>query len=210
MEQNSWNPWSSKTPKIMDHYTAAQFLRSINKKYIKIRIKALERSEKYSPEYLKSKNQRHINQLKLIIDQYGWPNEELFGKKCMEGAWQIAQHSHDLKFQEFCLQMLSNVQSIPGKQHYAYLSDLLAVKQGKPQYFGTQIDTKGKLYPIQGYATDPTNLAETELQLEVINQRRNSIGFLSLQDEQAKLFQFIMMQQLFTESHEPHSAESAQ
>lgn len=210
MEQNSWTPWNLNTPNIMEHYTATQFLRSINKKYKKIRIGALERSEKYTPEYFKSKNQRYTSQLKQIIGQYGWPTENLFDKKCITGAWLIAQHSNDLKFQESCLQMLANLQSFLGKQHYAYLSDLVAVKQGKQQYFGTQFDAKGKLYPIQGYTPNRANLAETELQLEVINQRRTAVGFLSLQDEQAKLFQFIMMQHLFTESHEPHSAESAQ
>lgn len=222
MEEKSWTPWDTSKPSIMEDYLAAQVARAahinqapqiltkVSKKYKKIRIGALEGSQKYTKEYLESTNKKYESFLKQIIEIYGWPTEEKFDEQCAEGAWLIAQHAENVEFQQECLQELSKAETISALQHHAYLLDLIQVKQGQPQHFGTQTDLTGNPYPIQGYTPNPANLAETELQLEMVNKRRESVGFLSLQDEQAKLSQFILMQKLLTDSHEPQPSESAQ
>lgn len=208
----SWTPWDTSTPTIMEHYKSARMLSRVAKKYEKIRVGAFESPEKYTKEYLHSTNVKYIIALKLIKKMHGWPNEETFNEECALGASLIAQHAdHDLEFQQECLQDLAQLTSSSGLQYHAYLLDLIQVKKGQPQHFGTQIDPHGKLYPILGFIPNPANLAETELQLEMVNKRRESVGFLSLQDEQAKLSQFFMMQQLLTsDGHAPQTAESAQ
>lgn len=203
----AWTLWDTSTPTIMEDYKTALILSKVPKKYEKIRVGALERSEKYTQRYLVSTNIKLVEALKVIKKKHGWPTEEKFGQECAEGAWLIAQHAdHNPEFQQECLQELAKLKTTAGLQQYAYLLDRMLVNKGEPQHFGTMNDPHGKLYPIQGYTPNPANLAETELQLEVVNSRRESVGFLSLQDEQAKLPQFILMQKLLTDSHEPQSA----
>ena len=177
MEPNSWTPWNCQATLVIEDYAAAQFLESVTDKYKKMYTQMRADNPKYTAEYVQGVNLKHTNQLKLIIARFGWPTELTFNKKCAEGALHVAQRSADVRFQNACLQKLAQLQTVLGKQQYAYLLDLIAVKQGKPQYFGTQVDRTGKLYPIQGYNPNPENLAETELQLEVINQRRLALGF---------------------------------
>lgn len=207
----SWNTWASDTPTIMDHYISVRILNRVKETYDEIRHGAFEKPEHYTKEFLHLTNVRYVNSLKLIKKKFGWPTEEKFGQECALGASLIAQHAvHDPEFQQECLQELAQLTSRSELQYYAYLLDLIQVQKGKPQHFGTQMDPQGKLYPIQGYTPNPANLAETELQLEVVNNRRESVGFLSLQDAQAKLSQFIMHQQPITEAHVPQPTESAQ
>ena len=77
--------------------------------------------------------------------RWNWPTYNLVGEDGEDGedaAWAIAQHSdYDLAFQQRALKLLRAAvaagQASPG--NLAYLEDRVAVAQGKPQSYGTQI-----------------------------------------------------------------------
>ncbi|HEX5594737.1 MAG TPA: DUF6624 domain-containing protein [Micromonosporaceae bacterium] len=82
------------------------------------------------------------DRLKEIIEQYGWPTIDLVGKDGEDAAWAIAQHSDfDPAFQQKALELLrdavANGRASPG--NLAYLEDRVAVANGQPQVYGTQI-----------------------------------------------------------------------
>ena len=83
-----------------------------------------------------------IERLKEIIDEHGWPTLDLVGKEGEDAAWLIAQHADlDPKFQQQALELLRDAveagQASPG--NLAYLEDRVAVANGLPQMYGTQI-----------------------------------------------------------------------
>jgi hypothetical protein len=88
-----------------------------------------------------------IARLKEIIDEHGWPTYDLVGEKGEEAAWVIAQHADlDLEFQQQALELLREAvadgQASPG--NLAYLEDRVAVAQGEPQTYGTQVGCRRK------------------------------------------------------------------
>jgi len=83
-----------------------------------------------------------IARLKEIIDEHGWPTTDLVGKEGEDAAWLIAQHADlDPDFQQQALELLraavADGQASPG--NLAYLEDRVAVANGEPQTYGTQI-----------------------------------------------------------------------
>lgn len=83
-----------------------------------------------------------VERLQEIIAVYGWPTYDLVGRRGEDAAWLIAQHA-DLQpaFQERALGLLRRAvedgQASPG--NLAYLEDRVAVANGQPQTYGTQI-----------------------------------------------------------------------
>jgi hypothetical protein len=80
--------------------------------------------------------------MKEIIEEHGWPTYDLVGKKGEEAAWVLAQHADlDPEFQQQALELLraavAEGQASPG--NLAYLEDRVAVAQGQPQQYGTQM-----------------------------------------------------------------------
>ena len=87
-------------------------------------------------------DEARTERLKQIVDRHGWPTYDLVGEDGEDAAWAIAQHSdYDLAFQQRALKLLRAAvaagQASPG--NLAYLEDRVAVAQGKPQSYGTQI-----------------------------------------------------------------------
>lgn len=105
--------------------------------------------------------------LKEIIDEYGWPTRDMIGKDGVWMAWAIVQHSHDLEFQKYCLELLQNnlgsYKSEP--ELYAELYDRICRNTDREQKFGQAIIEENgikKFYPIE---------KESE-----VDDRRKSIG----------------------------------
>jgi hypothetical protein len=101
--------------------------------------------------------------LREIIDEHGWPTYDLVGEEAADAAWLIAQHSDlDPGFQAEALELLREAvaedQASPG--NLAYLEDRVAVADGEPQRYGTQVGCGPKgpkpSTPIQ----DPDRLGE--------------------------------------------------
>lgn len=119
---------------------------------------------------------QNANRLQAIIDQIGLPTADLVGEEAYEASWLIIQHAISLPlFMKHCLSLLS-IAVHKGKAssvHLAYLTDRILTLEGKPQQYGTQFDwdEDGELSPI---AYD---------HLELVNQRRLSIGMSTLEDQ---------------------------
>ncbi len=98
-----------------------------------------------------------------IFDEYGWPGHDLVGEEGSTAAWVIAQHSDlDLAFQERALELLTEAvaedDASPGD--LAYLSDRVAVAQGEPQTYGTQIRCEQKKPVPPTPIADPATVDE--------------------------------------------------
>lgn len=114
--------------------------------------------------------------LENIIDMIGYPVADKVGKEANEAAWLVIQHSIGRpKFMRKCARLLEN--EVKNKnadpQHFAYLSDRIAVLEGKPQLYGTQFDwdSSGLLNP------------DRFDDVSKVNERRKSIGLNNVQDQ---------------------------
>ena len=86
-------------------------------------------------------HERNAARLSQILDQHGWPNEQLVGPDGAYAAWLIVQHAiGEPPLQRRALALLekeSLAQKVPLWQP-AYLSDRIALYEGRPQKYGTQ------------------------------------------------------------------------
>lgn len=92
---------------------------------------------------IKKMDESHHKWLRNFIEKYGYPNNQLVGKRGMHAFWLLIQHQdNDLKLQESCL---VNCNFTPKDK--AYLTDRVLVAQGKKQIYGTQFyrNAKGQL-----------------------------------------------------------------
>jgi hypothetical protein len=83
--------------------------------------------------------------LRAIMEEHGWPDEELVGAEGAEGAWLVAQHSiAEPNFMRHCRTLVDDASSIGlvPRWQFAYLDDRICVFEGKAQRFGTQFDLK--------------------------------------------------------------------
>jgi hypothetical protein len=113
---------------------------------------------------------RNAARLRALINEHGWPAEDLAGKDGAEAAWLIAQHAvGEPQFQRDALRWIRACAGdgrIPA-WHGAFLEDRIAMHEGRPQRFGTQwMDD-----PRDGRVR-PWKLAE----LERVDQLRGSVG----------------------------------
>jgi len=116
-----------------------------------------------------------------IIDRIGYPTIDKVGAEANEAAWLVIQHAIGKPaFMKKCLILLKdavNNRKANPKQ-LAYLSDRIAVFEGKPQLYGTQFDwTKDGVL-------GPNHFDD----LSKVNQRRQSIGLITL-EEQTEIIQ---------------------
>jgi hypothetical protein len=117
---------------------------------------------------------KNAARLTELIDQYGWPAEEIAGTDGAEAAWLIAQHAiGEPELQRRALERLRNCAAkgrVPA-WHAAYLEDRVAMHEGRPQRFGTQwLDD-----PRDGRIR-PWSLADPER----VNELRASVGLPEL------------------------------
>ena len=110
----------------------------------------------------------NARRLKILLKRCGWPLTSKYGKEASADAWLLVQHAdHDREFQRHALVLLGRAVSIGEARggDLAYLSDRLAVTEGRPQLYGTQFtgfeDCKLVLAPIDSR--------------EAVNARRRAI-----------------------------------
>ena len=129
----------------------------------------------YNEEMEKLHN-RNAEILNDIIDGIGYPTIDTVGKKASDAAWLVIQHSIGKPdFMKKCAKLLENIENKNESEtkKIAYLTDRIAVFEGKPQLYGTQFDwnENGELSP---YLVD--DIAKVE-------QRRKSIGLNTLAEQ---------------------------
>jgi len=122
---------------------------------------------------LHTKNAGLLNE---IIDSIGYPTIDKVGKEASEAAWLVIQHSiGQPQFMKKCAKLLEKTihKNKANPKNLAYLSDRIAVFEGKPQRYGTQFDwdENGEMSPQ--HFDDLTK----------VNQRRKSIGLNSLEEQ---------------------------
>lgn len=134
-------------------------------------------NEGYNEEManLHNKNAAILNE---IINTIGYPTIDKVGKEASEAAWLVIQHSiGQPAFMRKCARLLE--QAVKEKRanpiNLAYLTDRIAVYEGKPQRYGTHFDwnENGEMAP------QPFD------ELTKVNQRRKSIGLNTLEEQTA-------------------------
>lgn len=131
-------------------------------------------------EEMKELHNRNAKILNDIIDSIGYPTINKVGKEAGEAAWLVIQHSiAQPEFMKKCAELLKNVvqKNQADPKNLAYLTDRIAVFEGKPQRYGTQFDwdENGNLSP--NFFDD----------LIKVNERRKSIGLNTLEEQTAIL-----------------------
>jgi hypothetical protein len=122
---------------------------------------------------------RNASRLKQILSELGWPVPEIVGFDGAEAAWLIVQHAiGDPPFQRQCLRLLQDAAeagTVPLWQP-AMLEDRIRMFEGRPQVYGTQLETgsDGKVRPY--LLEDPQD----------VEQRRRRVGLEPLGDRLAR------------------------
>lgn len=80
--------------------------------------------------------------LKVMLAEIGWPTISDYGETADHLAWLLVQHAdHDPAFQARILKRLQGLLAAgeTSPKNVAYLYDRVALKQGRPQRYGTQM-----------------------------------------------------------------------
>jgi len=136
-------------------------------------------SEGYNDE-LRILHERNAKKLEVIIDAIGYPTTDKIGADASEAAWIIIQHAISLpSFMKKCHHLLLDaVQNDHGNAiHLAYLTDRIAVFEGKLQSYGTQFDwdDNGELSPHPYDDTERVNCRRKLLGLNTLQEQTSSI-----------------------------------
>ena len=132
----------------------------------------------YHPE-MEAIHVRNASRLKEILAEYGWPVPALVGDDGAEAAWLIVQHAiGDPPLQRQCLQLVQSAAKsgeVPLWQA-VMLEDRIRMFEGKPQIYGTQLETdsEGTLRPY--LIEDP----------EHVEERRSRVGLEPLSERLAR------------------------
>lgn len=125
-------------------------------------------------EEMKELHNKNASILDAIMDKIGFPTLAKVGEEASEAAWLVMQHAIEQPhFMKKCTQLLQ-IEVENGNMNpinLAYLSDRIAVLEGKPQLYGTQFDwdKNGILNP--NFFDD----------LTLVNRRRKAIGLNTLE-----------------------------
>jgi len=177
----------------MNYKKIAKKLINLKNADLKLRDKLIQNGqlfEGYNKE-MEALHNRNAEILNDIIETIGYPTIDKVGKEASEAAWLVIQHSiGQPDFMKKCAQLLEIAvsQNNADKKNLAYLSDRIAVFEGKQQLYGTNFDwdENGKLSP---YLYDD---------LVKVNQRRKAIGLNTLEDQTS-----ILRKQTKSENHAP-------
>jgi hypothetical protein len=124
-------------------------------------------------------DRHHTARMRHIIEAHGWPRIDLVGEDGSQAAWLLVQHADaDPQFQSRCLRLLTEAVNAgqAASAHLAYLTDRVAVAEGRPQTYGTQVRTdRGRPEPFP--LTDPAGT----------DARRATVGLPPLADYLASL-----------------------
>lgn len=138
-------------------------------------IQSRQLSNGYNEE-MKELHNRNAKILSDIIDIIGYPTIDKVGKEANEATWLIIQHSiGQPEFMKKCAKLLEEAvsENKADPKSLAYLTDRIAVFEGKEQLYGTQFDwdEQGNLSP------NPFD------DLNKVNKRRKSIGLNTLEEQ---------------------------
>ncbi|MCF4100377.1 hypothetical protein L1I30_01745 [Gillisia sp. M10.2A] len=162
----------------MDYKSLAIKIIDLRNADLKLRSKLINEG-KLGEGYTKEMEKLHNLNAKLlndIIETAGYPTVDKVGKEASEAAWFVIQHSiAQPAFMKKCAELLKKavLENKAEATNLAYLTDRIAVFEGKKQLYGTQFDwdKTGKLSP-----NEIDDLAK-------VNQRRKSLGLNTLEEQ---------------------------
>ncbi len=103
----------------------------------------------YDPE-MEKVHVENATRLKEIISEIGFPTISKVGKEASDAAWLVVQHSiSDPEFMKSSYQLMLENKVDISLQNLALLYDRILYFQGKPQKFGTQLDAKNRIFPVE-------------------------------------------------------------
>lgn len=145
-------------------------------KYVVIQNKFGSQSDEFKSfrSEMQKQYQQNLTKVSKIIDEQGWPGINKIGHEGNLALFLVIQHSNldtQIKYLPLMREAVKNGNASPA--NLALLEDRVAVKQGKKQIYGTQIETDEKtgkswLAPLN----DPDN----------VDTRRKEIGLEKLSD----------------------------
>lgn len=109
-----------------------------------------------------------------IVEEHGWPLMSVVGEDGATATWAIVQHAdHDVEFQERMLELMAAAAAAgeADTSQLAFLEDRVAVNQGRPQTYGSQMGC------VDGEAV-PAPIADED----GIDARRAEVGLEPLAD----------------------------
>lgn len=132
-------------------------------------------SDGYNQE-MEALHNDNAKELHLIMEKIGFPTSEKVGEEASSAAWIIIQHSvGQADFMKKSAELLEKAvkEKKADPLSLAYLTDRIAVLEGRPQLFGTQFDwdENGKMNPNQ---IDD---------ISKVNQRRQILGLNTLEEQ---------------------------
>ena len=101
---------------------------------------------------LKTINQRHSTKLEQLLEKRDiLPHRGIIGMSGIFGLLAIVQQSDDIDFQKKWLQKMENTMKKHSEYRVivAYLTDKIAINEGRLQVYGTQKRKNGEFYPIE-------------------------------------------------------------
>ncbi|MDQ0595044.1 hypothetical protein QFZ37_003413 [Chryseobacterium ginsenosidimutans] len=111
-------------------------------------LKENKLAEGYHPE-MESVHRNNAQKLREIIQEIGFPTISKVGKEANDAAWLIIQHSiAEPEFMKNAYQLMLENSKDTELKNLAYLFDRIQFFQGKPQKFGTQLNSDGTIYPV--------------------------------------------------------------
>ena len=162
----------------MDYKSIAEKIIDLKNSDLALRDKLIQSGQLnngYNQEMIELHN-RNAKTLSEIIDTIGYPTIDKVGKEANESTWLIIQHSiGQPEFMKKCAKLLEIAvsENKADPKSLAYLTDRIAVFEGKQQLYGTQFDWDeyGNLSP--NHFDD----------INKVNRRRKSIGLNTLEEQ---------------------------
>jgi hypothetical protein len=162
----------------MDYKSIAENIIDLKNADLALREKLIQ-SGQLSNGYNEEMKELHNGNAKIlseIIDTIGYPTLDKVGKEANEATWLIIQHSiGQPEFLKKCVKLLEKAvsENKADPKSLAYLTDRIAVFEGKEQLYGTQFDwdEHGDLSP------NPFD------DINKVNKRRKSIGLNTIEEQ---------------------------
>jgi hypothetical protein len=108
----------------------------------------------------------NTDRIKVLLGSRDWFDDRVDGRRATYNAWLIVQHSdHDPAFQREMLVRLAPLAGSPRlrSEDYALLFDRVALKDGRPQRYASQLACdEGRRIP-KGQVEDPAHLDERRM-----------------------------------------------
>lgn len=104
---------------------------------------------------------RHADRLRVLLDEHGWLTREKVGAEAARAAWIVAQHADtQLDVQRLAVRLLAEAvgRGAAEPRELAFLQDRVAVNEGRPQRYGTQVADVVDGRPVLWPCSEPDDL----------------------------------------------------